>query len=879
MAVMTTEKPLVEILQSLNTDSDTGLTGSEANERLKKFGPNRLVEERTVTFPKIFWEEAREPMILLLLVVAVFYSIWGELRDFLTIVFVVSALITAEVYNEFRAKRAISALKKLSAPSAPVIRDGRYQEIPTAELVQGDILLLKVGERVQGDARLVESFGLEVDESTLTGESVPVPKDARAVLPEKAFLAERTNTVFAGTVVTRGKGKAVIVATGMETELGRVTGLTREAKEPKTPLQKSMKELAGWLVWVAISVSVLIPLIGFLEGRPFKLMVLTGLGLAFATVPEELPIIITMVLGLGAFQLSRHHALIKRLKTAETLGSVTIIATDKTGTLTENQMVLSRLYANGKLTEFKKGPLTPAASKLLEMGALANDVVTKKEDAEVQYIGDPMEIALVRAFAESGQKLEEVSSRFRLKNEFSFEGERKVMSAVFETDGIYHVFVKGAPEAVLSRSTRFLLDSGESELTSEKRKETLRRIDQMARDGLRVLAFAYKEVSSIEPLSQEEAENGLKFVGVAGFLDPPRKEAPEAVNVCRQAGIRILMITGDHTLTAKAIAKAVGIDADSRIVVGEELGNMDDEELKETVKEVSIFARTTPEHKLRIVRAIKRSGEIVAVTGDGINDAPALREADIGVAMGETGTDVAREASDMILTDDNFATVTFAVREGRKLYDNLRKGVRYYLAVKVGLISIFLLSIILRIPLPFAPIQIIVLELFMDLAASATFVAEPEEGELMTRPPRNPKQRFMDRPMLGGIISGALGLFLAVSAVYLITFYSVENHLVAQTAAFATWMFGHIFLAFNMRSDKEPLLSLGLRSNKTMVVWALGAIGLLVLATNIPLLHASLKLTYLNGNQWLFLIGIAFLATFWMEARKLISQMQSWERS
>ncbi len=863
------EEPISELMQSLQTNPDKGLTAGEAQKRLMRYGPNQLVEPRRVTFIDIFWEEVREPLILLLLAVSVLYSIWGNFGDFLTIIFVVIALVFAEVYNEYRAKKSIDALKQLSAPLAPVIRDGRPQEVKTEDLVPGDILLLRVGERVQADARLIESFGLEADESALTGESIPVAKDANEIIPVNAPLAEKTNEVFAGTVITRGRGKAVVTATGMSTELGHITGLVREAKEPKTPLQQAMRELSGYLIWVAITFSVLIPAIGLLEGRPFKQMILTGLSLAFATIPEEMPIIITMVLGLGALQLAQRHALVKRLRAAETLGSVTVIATDKTGTLTENHMVLSRISTDNRMVEFQKAHLTPEDAKLLDIGVLVNDAIIEQSNEKLHYMGDPTDVALVEASVAAGQTLSDIRSRYRLVNEYTFGAKRKLMSAVFEQDGRLHVFAKGAPESIFDRSTRYLAQGQERAITPEKKDEVFYQISEMARNGLRVLGFAFKDVSHDGHIKREEAESDLTFVGIAGFLDPPRLDVPQAINETKNAGIRVLMITGDNAITAEAISKMVGIDTDTGVVTGEDLSHMSDEELRQTVRNTTVFARIVPADKLRIVRAAQQNGEIVAVTGDGINDAPALSEANIGIAMGETGTDVAREAADMVLTDDDFATIAFAVRGGRRIFDNLRKGVRYYLAVKIGLISIFLLPIILGIALPFAPIQIIVLELFMDLGASAAFVAEPAARDIMGRPPRNPSERFMNRPMIRGIAIGGLMLFLAVTSVFLVVNSRTGNTAIAQTAAFTTWIFTHIFLALNMRSDTEPLIRLGLFSNRPMDIWALAAIVLVIFAVLTPFLHPALKLTYLGAGDWALAIGAAFVFTFWMEAKKL----------
>lgn len=862
-------EPISELMQSLQTNPDKGLTAGEAQRRLVQYGPNRLVEPRRITFIDIFWEEVREPLILLLLVVAVLYSIWGNFGDFLTIVFVVIALVFAEVFNEYRAKKSIDALKQLSAPLAPVIRDGRPQEVKTEDLVPGDILLLRVGERVQADARLIESFGLEVDESALTGESIPAIKDAHEVVPAAAPLAERANEVFAGTVIARGRGRAMITATGMDTELGRIAGLVREAREPRTPLQQAMRELSGYLIWVAVGFSLLIPAIGLLEGRPFRQMVLTGLSLAFATIPEEMPIIITMVLGLGALQLARHHALVKRLRAAETLGGVTLIATDKTGTLTENHMAVSRIATDNRIVQFGKIPLSPEDEKLLEIGVLVNDAVLEQTDHGLYYMGDPTDIALIEASLAAAQKPEDIRRRYRLVSEFTFGAKRKMMSAVLEKDSRLHVFAKGAPESILERSTHYLAGGRINPMTPERKKEVLGQAGKMGEDGLRVIGFAYKDIPHDKHISRDEAEGDLTFVGIAGLLDPPRADVPQAIAETRRAGIRVLMITGDYAVTAKAIAKMVGIGTEAKVITGEDLSHMSDEGLRQAVKDTTVFARINPADKLRIVRAAQRNGEIVAVTGDGINDAPALSEANIGIAMGETGTDVAREAADMVLTNDDFATITFAVRGGRIIFDNLRKGVRYYLGVKTGLIAIFLLPIILGIPLPFAPIQIIVLELFMDLGASAAFVAEPAARDIMDRLPRNPGERFMNRSMLRGIAVGGITLFLAVTSVFLMINNITGNATLSQTAAFATWIFTHVFLAFNMRSDTDPLLRLGLYSNRPMVIWALAAIGLVVFAVTTPYLHAALKLTYLAPWQWAMAIGAALVFTFWMEVKKL----------
>jgi Ca2+-transporting ATPase len=856
---------LQEIIRSLDVNPETGLTDQEAAQRLGKYGVNRLVEEREIRFLGIFKEEVTEPMILLLIVVGVLYSVWGNLTDSLTIIAIIAVLVIVEVWNEYRAKRSIAALKKLASPTTLVLRNGQPQEVQTALLVPGDILLLKTGQRVPADARLVDSFGLEVDESSLSGESFPVAKDATVVLPREARIPEQKNMVFAGTVVARGRAKALITATGINTELGRVAGIAKAAREPKTPLQLSMKQLSKSLVWIALFFSILVPILGFLRGLPLAQMILTGLSLAFAVIPEELPIIITMVLGVGAYSLSRKNALVKRLRAAETLGSVTVIATDKTGTITENKMKISSLYFDGRVVQsqfFKENE-----KEVLKTALLSSDAIRDLTDGNV--LSNPMAQAILENVRGNGVGIQGLLKDWVLKDELSFDNKRKLASYLYQHGDSLVALSSGAPENLLANSTRLFLESEEIELTDAARKEVAEAISEMAQAGERLLAFGYQRIPQASKLEKENLERNLVFVGIVGFVDPPRAEVAGAIRTCREAGIKVIMVTGDHPETARAVAAQVGINS-AKVLTGNEISKMSDAEVKKALKETFVFARVTPEDKLRLVRLLRENGEIVAVTGDGINDAPALKEAHIGVAMGIRGTDVAKETADMVLTDDNFATIETAVKEGRKLFGNLKKGVRYYLSCKVALVASFLLPIALGVPLPFSPIQIIVLELFMDLAASATFVAEPEESGTMTRPPIDPKEKFMNRTMQKSLLIGALSLFAAVSTSFLYTWYQTQNIAQAQTMAFATWMLGHIFLALNFRSEKEPLVKLGLFSNKIMILWALVVVATLLLGTSLPFVHNSLKITNLSLSDWALVIGVSFLATFWMELKKIL---------
>ena len=844
-----------EIQRSFDVDRHAGLNEATVRQRLARFGSNRLAEAKQETIWQVFLEEIREPMILLLLGTGILYSVWGKLADALTILCVILILVGVEVFNEYRAKKAIAGLSKLSEPTATVRRNGQDTEVPVEDIVPGDLILLQAGRRVPADARLLESYSLAALEASLTGESVPVEKDAHLLLSDTTALAERRNMVYAGTTITRGRGIAIVVATGMHTELGQVAGVAREVRQPRTPLQQAMRSLTFLLVWFALGFSVLVPLLGvLLSGQPLQLMLLTGLSLAFSIIPEELPIIITIVLALGAYRLARQHAIVKRLQAVETLGTVTTIATDKTGTLTENHMEVSRL--SPQLLE----------RALLELGTLCNSAI---ED-ERTGVGDPLEVALLRAARAAGVDVEALRRRYVLRDEFTFDISRKRMSVVYERDDQRWVIVKGAPEAVLSQCTHHWGEGQAQPLTESDRTRELGIATQMAGEGLRVLAFAEKVVSN-EQMSQDEAESNLTFMGLIGLLDPPRPEVKAALAASRTAGIRTIMITGDHPLTARTIAEQIGLDGNTRVLTGPELEALPDDALREDVSQIAIYARTTPADKLRIVQALQHQSERVAVTGDGINDAPALAAADIGVAMGETGSDVAREAADIVLADDNFTTIVNAIREGRVLFANLKKGVRYYLACKVALVSVVLLPVLLRVPVPFAPIQIILMELFMDLAASATFANEPAEADVMHEPPRNPRAWFIDGPMVSSIFGASAGLFAAVSVAYLVTWYTSGGDLVrAQTVAFVAWLLGHVLLAINLRSEREPLFRLGFFSNRLMILWGGAAIAFVLFATLVPGVQNLLKTTTFSGQDWLLVLIVTVTGTFWIEIRKLI---------
>jgi len=863
-------KQTQQVIQESEVNPDRGLSEEEAAQRLNTYGKNSLVEEQQVRFLRILKEEITEPMILLLIAVGVLYSFLGSLTDAATIITIIIILVLAEVYNEYRAKRSIAALRQLAPPTALVLRGGQPVEVQTALLVPSDILLLRVGQRVPADARLLETYGLEVDESSLTGESFPVSKDAAAVLPSGTGVSDQTNMLFTGTIITRGRAKALVTATGVKTELGRVAGITKAAKEPKTELQLAMKQLSKTLVWVALFFSILIPLLSYLRGvlpDPAQ-AVLYGLSLAFVVIPEELPIIITMVLGVGSYALSRKGAIVKRLRAAETLGNVTTIAVDKTGTITQNKMRIEHLYFDGAI--HGTGAFRENETAALRTAFLASDAMRAKNLAP----SNPMAQAILERLKFSGVDAQTAAKGWMLKDELSFDDKRKLASYVYQYGNSTIALSSGAPENLLANSSKILLKGEEATLTDLLRAEAVRAITQMAHAGERLLGFGYHRLHNDQASDKQNVKRDFVFVGIIGFIDPPKPEAKEAIRACQDAGIKVVMITGDHPETARAIAGQVGISS-VNVLTGMQIAKMSDEELKDALKSTYVFARTTPEDKLRLVKLMKANGEIVAVTGDGINDAPALKEAHIGVAMGIHGTDVAKEAADMVLTDDNFATIETSVSQGRKLYSNLRKGVRYYLACKVALVSIFLVPILIGVPLPFAPIQIIVLELFMDLAASATFVAEPQEKGAMKKPPADPAQKFMSPTMLNGLFAGAFSLFVAVTATYLFTWFTTLNEPLSKTVAFATWMFGHVFLAFSFRSENVPLVKQGVFSNRVMLLWAVLAVAVLVVGTNLVFVQDALQITSLSLQYWALVIGVSFAATFWMEIKKILQRSNS----
>jgi Ca2+-transporting ATPase len=774
--------PVREVLEGLQSTTQ-GLSATQAARRLGEVGPNSPEEGRRESLLEELLESLREPLQLLLIVVGVLSAIWGELRDAIAIFAIIGAVASIETATEWRARKALDALRSLTAPRARAFRDGQLQQIPARELVPGDVVALESGDVVPADCRVIDSSGLGIDESALTGEPQAAPKGAGPVASD-APLAARSSTAFSGTAVVDGEGRAVVVATGSATELGRLGRMVAEEREPVTPLQKTMGEFARVVLVIAISASVLVPLVGVLRGQPLRLMVLAGLTLAFATIPEELPILVTVLLAVGGRRLARRGALLRRLRAGETLGALTVVVTDKTGTLTENRLRLAQLSG--------------ARRDVLEVAVGCQSLRSRGGE----LAGEPLEVALARAASQEGVGLEGAPIAT-----FPFDPDRRRMSRVLRAaDGVW-VLAKGAPEAILEVCR---LGGGE-------RGRIRAVVDRLADKGLRVIAFARGRPDAA-PETAQEAERELGFVGLAAFDDPLRDGVPEAVKALRGAGVATIVVSGDHPRTAAAVAGRAGLDGTAVLLGGSPLGALDDPALRGRLRDGAVVARATPADKLRVVRVLQARGELVGVTGDGINDAPALAAANVGVAMGQRGTDLAREAADLVLTDDAYPTIAVAVEGGRTIASQLRRAVAFYLGAKVALVAAVALPLALGLSAPFRPVHIVLLELFMDLGASVAFVSEPAAPGAMARPPRDPAARFLDRVEVSAILITALALFAGVATSYFAV-RGAYGTAAGIAAAVAAWLVGHAVVAWALRARPGQPSS----ANPAFPAWALAA--------------------------------------------------------
>ncbi|MGB9939225.1 calcium-transporting P-type ATPase, PMR1-type [Methanosarcina sp.] len=870
------------VLKVLNT-SEAGLSSGEVENRLEKYGKNELKEEEKTSVVKLFLDQFKSFLILILMAAALVSAFLGELVDASVILFTVILAGVLGFVQEYRAEESIKLLKSLTSPEALIIRDGKEVKIPSSLLVPGDILLLQAGDRIPADARLLEALSLKVDESSLTGESVPVEKST-SIFPPETPQPDRKNMVYTGTSVTYGRGKAVITATGMSTAFGKLAGLLGEIERERTPLQEKLDQFGRWLGIATLIVVAFVAILGIFQGfDPFE-MFLWGVALAVAAIPEALPAVVTVGLALGVRRMVKRHALVRKLPSVETLGSTNIICTDKTGTLTQNKMTVEKVYVNGTLLNVTGEGYKPIGDffsgdspvsedvhlhRLLVTGTLCNDAGLVKEEGVWNITGDPTEGALVVAAAKQGIWRTALEEKHRRKGEVPFSSERKKMTTLNSSEDGLYAYSKGAPEVILASCTKIFLGGCEEDLTPERKQEILDVVNDLANQTLRVMGFAYRRVP--EDILPEEAEKEMVFAGLMGMRDPPREEVKVAIATCTSAGIRTIMITGDHRTTAFAIARELGIFREGDLVLtGVELDALDNREFEEIVEKISVYARVYPEHKLKVVEALKKKGYIVAMTGDGVNDAPALKAADMGIAMGITGTDVSKEASSMILTDDNFASIVSAVEEGRNILKNIKNFIAYGLTCHIGVVLIVLVGVLAWQILPVIAVQILWINLITDgLPPMALSLEAPDRG-LMTQKPRKSKEGLVSKRML--IASLGLGLLIAVQSLGVL-YWALNNGVSLpkiQTLIFTLVVISLMFNAFNWRSERYSIFSLGIFTNRSLIYAVLSTIILQLAAIYIPIMQTAFRTVPLSLSDWAMIIPLASTTLIAMEFTKYL---------
>jgi Ca2+-transporting ATPase len=900
------------ILKQLATPPDTGLDTEEAARRLQRYGPNQLVEAPKPTFLHLLWEQLNSFVVILLIVASLISAVLGDEIEAGAIMAIVILNAALGVIQERRAEAALDALRKLAAPDAQVLRDGHRQTVHARELVPGDIVLLEAGNYVPADLRLLEAVNLHIEEAALTGESAPVRKDANIRLEADIPLGDRKTTAFMGTLISYGRGRGVVTGTGMRTQIGLIAEMLQSIEREPTPLQRRLDQLGKTLGWAALSVCALVFALGWIEGRAPLEMFMIAVSLAIAAVPEGLPAVVTISLALGMREMIKRHALIRRLSSVETLGSTTTICSDKTGTLTQNEMTVTRLWVDNKfLTITGKGRILSgdfldndqkvdivnyqAALTAMWVGALNNDAemeISGESGEEMTYrmVGDPTEGALLVAAAKAGALPRPLNQAYPRVEEVPFDSERKRMITVHHIKDPrpedispfdeqkrytgYVVAVKGAPDLVLDLCSEYqCLDDTHTALVEDQRMRILAANDLMTQDALRVLGVAYKVVVEIPDLNDVEAiEEDLIFVGLLGMIDPPRIEVAPALKTASHAGIRTIMITGDFPNTARAIAESIGLlRPGHQVLSGSDINALTDEELAQQVEHTDVFARVSPEHKLRIVEALRADGEVVAMTGDGVNDAPSIKRADIGVAMGITGTDVAKESADMVLTDDNYVSIVAAVEQGRVIYSNIRKFVYYLLSCNLAEIAIIFLGTLFTKRSPLTAIQLLWLNLVTDGAPALALGTEKGDPDIMDQPPRPPKEPIINRFMRIGIAVQTVAITATSLTAYLLGLHLHPNHPeFAETMAFITLTLSELLRAYTARSERYPLIKIGFFKNRNMNLAALSSLILILLVVYVPFLNRPFNTTPLGWTQWEVMLPLLLIPSVAAEITKYI---------
>lgn len=843
----------------------TGLTGDETIRSREKCGWNELAEGKKKSIPQIFLEQYKDFLVIILIVSAIISGLLGDAESAAVIVIVITINAILGTVQTVKAEQSLQSLKKLSGPEAKVLRDGAVIQVPARELVVGDVILLEAGDMIPADGRLIENASLKVDESALTGESIAVDKSIDAI-PSEVPLGDRNNMIFSGSFVTYGRGRAVITDVGMETEVGKIAGLLKSTSEKQTPLQANLDDFGRKLSILILVFCGILMAINVFRGEDFGSAFMFAVALAVAAIPEALSSIVTIVLSFGTQKMAREHAIIRKLQSVEGLGSVSIICSDKTGTLTQNKMTVEDYYVSGRRIPAESIDVNdPMQRSLLDMSILCNDS-TNENGVE---IGDPTETALINLGSRYGIEAADVRAEYPREDELPFDSDRKMMSTLHHIGGERRMIVKGAVDRLLDLTCRIQTSDGVREITDDDKERIRQQNHEFSMEGLRVLAFTYREIPEGHGLAPED-ENHLTFVGLIAMMDPPRDESMVAVSECIKAGIRPVMITGDHKITAAAIAKRIGILNDiSEACEGADIENMSDAELREFVPKISVYARVSPEHKIRIVRAWQERGMIVAMTGDGVNDAPALKQADIGVAMGITGTEVAKDAAAMVLTDDNFATIVKAVENGRNLYNNIKNSIQFLLSGNFGAILAVLYASIAGLPVPFAPVHLLFINLLTDSLPAIALGVEPHSAEVMDEKPRAADESILTKSFLAQI--GIDGLVIGVMTMLaFMTGYHQNGAVLGSTYAFGTLCLARLFHGFNCKSDHPVIFTKRFFNNKWLADAFLLGVALITVVLTVPGLHVIFKVQTLSLAQLGMVYAFAFASLPVIQAVKWI---------
>ena len=875
-----------DVAKFFETDMIKGLSSEQVEEKRSVYGTNEIVSKNKKSIAKMILEQFQDFMIIILIIAAVISGVVGQsngegFTDSIIILVIVILNAVIGVIQELKAQKSLESLKNLSAPHSKVIRDGKLQDLESKYLVPGDIVVLETGDYVPADLRLIEAVNLKTQEAALTGESLPVEKTTEKIDKEDIGIGDRLNQAFSSSLVTYGRGKGIVVSIGMQTEVGKIATMLDSVDDSETPLSRRLEALGKTLGIAALVICLVIFAVGsFVHGREIFEMFMTAVSLAVAAIPEGLPAISTIVLSIGVQRMVKRNAIIRTLPSVETLGSATVICSDKTGTLTQNKMTVEKIFYNNEIfgVEEKKYNVDDHLRLLMNSMILCNDTKVTKEGEEFKLAGDPTETALV----DLGIKLNMLKTTMDDENprveEIPFDSERKLMSTVNNTNQGLFVYTKGGVDEILSKCSKIYLDNQEMALSAENINYIKQVNEEMAKGALRVLAMAYKRVDKVPTRNEmNNLESELVYIGMVGMIDPARPEAKEAVEKCKTAGIKPVMITGDHKVTAMAIAKDIGIlENESEAITGSELEKMPQEELEKNVKNYSVYARVSPEHKVRIVKAWQSQGEVVAMTGDGVNDAPALKTADIGAAMGIVGTDVAKEAADVVLTDDNFATIVSAVEEGRRIYDNILKAVQYLLSSNIGeIIVLFVATMFGWLAEPLLPIHILWINLVTDSLPALALSVDPAEKDIMKRKARKDKNIFSKgmafRVIYQGIMVGVLTL-LAFCIGCRFDFASLANPevaMTAQTMAFAVLAMSELVHAYNVRSNKESIFKIKLKTNMVLVLATLVSLLLMVVVLGVPVLQGMFEVTELSITNWVWVILLSLAPLTIVEILKL----------